>query len=80
MAAGPSSGPRPTEVAVAVDEDVAQAEVLGHADQGVVDGHVAVGVVGPHDLAHGLGALGVGPVGPQVLARPSSTGSGGARA
>ncbi len=60
-------GAASAEVAVAVDEHVAQAEVLGHAGQGVVDGGVAVGMEVPHDLAHGLGALGVGPVGPQVL-------------
>ncbi len=60
--------PGTPEVAVAVDEGMTQAEVLDHADQGVVDGHVAVRVVGPHDLAHDLGALGVRSVGPQVLA------------
>jgi hypothetical protein len=60
--------PGAPEVAVAVDERVAQAEVLDHPDQRVVDGHVTVRVIGPHDLAHHLGALGVGSVRPQVLA------------
>ena len=56
-----------TEVPVAVDQRVAQAEVLGHPGQGVVDGRVAVGVVATHDLAHDLGALGVRAVRPQPL-------------
>ncbi len=47
------------EVALAVDEGVAQREGLGQADQGVVDGGVAVGMVVAHDLADDLGALGV---------------------
>ncbi len=55
------------EVSVPVDEHMAEAEVLGHAGQGVVDGAVAVGVEVPHDLAHRLGALGVGAVGAEVL-------------
>ena len=53
-----------TEVAVAVDERVAHRELLDHTDQGVVDGRVAMGVVGTHDLADHLGALGVRAVGP----------------
>ena len=60
-------GPGAAEVAVAVDQRVAQAEVLHHADQGVVDGRVAVGVVGAHDLADHRRALHVRAVGPQVL-------------
>ena len=51
------------EAAVAVDQRVAERELLDHAGQRLVDGRVAVGVVGPHDLAHDLGALAVRPVG-----------------
>ncbi len=47
------------EVALAVDQGVAEAEVLGQADHGVVDGGVAVGVVVAHDVADDLGGLGV---------------------
>src|SRR3546814_11836331 len=52
-----------TEVAVAVDQGVAQREVLRHADEGVVDAAVAVGVVLAHHLAGDAGALHVRPVG-----------------
>ena len=51
------------EVAVAVDERVAQREVLGHAHQRVVDRAVAVGVVLAHHVAGDPGALHVRPVG-----------------
>ena len=51
------------EVALAVDERVAHREVLGQADQGVVDGGVAVGVVLAHHLADDRGALAVGRAG-----------------
>ena len=47
------------EVALAVDERVAQRKGLRHADQGVVDGGVAVGMVDTHALADDLGGLGV---------------------
>ena len=47
------------EVALAVDERIAQREGLRHADQRVVDGGVAVGMVDAHGLADDLGALGV---------------------
>ena len=47
------------EVALAVDEGVAQGEGLREADHGVVDGGVAVGVVVAHDVADDLGRLGV---------------------
>ena len=50
------------EVALAVDQRVAHAEILGHADQGVVDGRVAVRVVLAEDFADDLGALAGGPV------------------
>ena len=45
------------EVALAVDERVAQREVLRHAHQAVVDGHVAVRVVVLEHLADDRGAL-----------------------
>jgi hypothetical protein len=54
---------RAAEVAVAVDEGVAQREVLGHAHEGVVDGAVAVGVVLAHHVAGDPGALHVAAVG-----------------
>ena len=47
------------EVALAVDERVAHREVLGQADQGVVEGRVAVRVVLAHDLADDRRALAV---------------------
>ena len=55
-------GPAAAEAAVAVDQRVAERELLDHAGQRLVDGRVAVGVVRPHDLAHDLGALVVRPV------------------
>ena len=45
------------EVALAVDEPVAQDPVLGHADERVVDRRVAVRVVPLHRLADDAGAL-----------------------
>ena len=47
------------EVALAVDQRVAQRKGLGHADQRVVDGGVAVGMIDTHGLPDDLGALGV---------------------
>ena len=47
------------EVALAVDERVAQREVLGQADQRVVQGQVAVGVVLAHHLADDRRALAI---------------------
>ncbi len=47
------------EVPVAVDQHVAQREVLRHAHQRLVDRRVAVRVVAAHDGAHDLRALGV---------------------
>ncbi len=49
------------EVALAVDERVAEAELLRHADERVVDRGVAVRVVLAHDLADDVGALAVRP-------------------
>ena len=51
-----------TEVALALHQRVTQGEVLGHADQGVVDGRVAVRMVLAHGLAdhvRGLAELGL---------------------
>ena len=45
------------EIALAVDQRVAEAEVLGHPDQGVVDGIVTVRVVLAHDVTDDTGAL-----------------------
>jgi len=49
-----------TKVAVAVDEHVAHREILGHADHGVVDGGVTMGVETAEDVTDGGGALAVG--------------------
>ncbi len=54
-------------VAVEVDQGMAQAEGLGHADQGVVDGLVAVRVKPAHGVAADLGALHVRTIGPVAL-------------
>ena len=48
------------EVALPVDQRVAQAEVLGHAHDRVVDRRVAVGVVLADHVAHDAGGLLVG--------------------
>jgi len=50
------------EVALAVDERIAHGEGLSHADEGVVDGAVAVRVVLAEHLADDLGALARGAV------------------
>jgi hypothetical protein len=50
------------EVALAVDERVAQRERLRHPDERVVDGRVPVGVVGAHHVADDPRALLVRPV------------------
>ena len=47
------------EISLAVDQGIAHAEGLRHADERVVDGGVAVGVVNAHGLADDLRALGV---------------------
>ena len=49
------------EVALTVDEQVTQGEVLRHPDQGVVDRRVAVRVVFAHHLADDEGALAIRP-------------------
>ena len=49
------------EVALPVDQRVAQRELLRHPDQGVVDRRVAVRVVRTHDLTDDEGGLAVGP-------------------
>jgi len=48
------------EVALAIDERVAHREVLGEANEGVVEGDVTVGVVLAHHLADDRGALAEG--------------------
>jgi len=48
-----------TEVTLAIDEHVAQREILRHAHQGVVDRGVAVGMVLTHGFADHAGALDV---------------------
>ena len=53
------------EVALPVDLRIALGEVLGHADQGVVDRLVAVRVIAAHHLADHLGALARGVLGVQ---------------
>ena len=50
------------EVALAVDQHLAHGERLGHADDGVVDRRLAVGVVLPDHVADDPGRLLVGPV------------------
>ena len=53
---GGKTGDR-AEVALLVDERIAGVPVLGQADQGRIDGHVAVRVVAFHRLADDAGAL-----------------------
>ena len=48
-----------TEVALPVDQRVTHGEVLGHPDEGVVQGLVAVRVILAHHLAHDGGAFAV---------------------
>ncbi len=59
-----------SEVAVALDHWVAQAERLGHPHQCVIDRLVAVGVIGLHDLTHDSRRLDVSAVGREVQVRP----------
>jgi len=47
------------KVALPIDQRIAQREGLRHADQRVIDGRVAVGMVDAHCLTDDLGALGV---------------------
>ena len=44
-------------------------KVLDHSDQGVVDGPVAMWVIGTHHFTHDLGALGVRTVGSETLVK-----------
>ena len=55
------------EVALAIHQHVAHGKGLGHADEGVVDRRVAMGMVLAHHVADGAGGLLVGPV--PVVAR-----------
>ena len=61
--AAAGSSPGRAEVALAVDQRVAQRPVLDQADQGVVDRRVAVRVVLTHDVADDAAALVVAAVG-----------------
>ena len=58
------------EIAIALDQRVAQAERLGHPHQGVVDRLVAVGMVGLHHLTHHGRRLDVPAVRREVQVRP----------
>src|SRR5699024_8721852 len=49
-----------TEVALAVHEGIAQAEILRQTHHGVVDRGVAVGVIGTQHGADGIGGFAVG--------------------
>ena len=51
-----------SEISLAVDQQVAEAERLRHADQRIVNRHVAVRMVPREHLAHDGGALGVAAV------------------
>ena len=48
-----------SEVSLTIDERVAEVEVLRHADEGVVDGGIAVGVIVLEHFADDTGALAV---------------------
>jgi hypothetical protein len=50
------------EVALTIDQGVAQAEGLRHADQGVVDGAVAMGVILAEHVTNDTGAFTGGPI------------------
>ncbi len=51
-----------TEISLTVDQQVAEAERLRHADQRIVNRHVAVRMVPREHLAHDRRALGIAPV------------------
>ena len=57
---------RRAEVALAVDQRVAQRPRLGHPDQGVVDRRVAVRVIVAHRLGNGACGFRVAAVGPEA--------------
>src|SRR5699024_4730417 len=52
-----------TEVALAIHQGIPQAEILGLTDHGVVDGSVAVGLVGGQHGTYGVGGFAVGMLG-----------------
>ena len=54
------------KVPVAVDQGQLLFEILGHHDQGVIDGAVTVGMVFTHGIADDPGRFPVGPVGPDA--------------
>ena len=49
-----------TEVALAVDQYITHGEVLRHADDGVVNGYIAVGVVFTDNVADDTGRFFIG--------------------
>ncbi len=59
------------EIALAIHQHQPHGEILGHADHGIVDRRIAMGVVFAHDVAHGARRLAVGavPVVPGLLHR-----------
>ena len=52
-----------TEVALAIDERIAQGEILRHADEGIVNGGVTVRVEFAEDFANDFGAFAGGAIG-----------------
>ena len=68
------------EISLAVDQRVAEAERLRHADQRIVNRHVAMRMVPLEHLAHDGGALGVAAVGEQAGRGTSRRGCGDGRA
>ncbi len=55
-----------TEVALPVNQRIAHREILGQADQRIVDGHVAVRMILAHAIADDAGALAGGLIGSQA--------------
>ena len=49
-------------IPLAIHQGIAHVEVLGHAHLRIVNRGIAVGMIIPHDFAHDLGRLAVGPV------------------
>ena len=51
------------EVALAIEQGVAEAEILRHADKGVINGRIAMGMIFTHGFADDTGAFHIRPVG-----------------
>ena len=64
---------------LAIDQRVTQAEILGQTDHSVVDGGVAVGMVGTQHSTNGIGGFAVWMLRIIARARASCTGYGDAR-